>query len=317
MTTVLRYPYEAITEKTDYLQITIKSYPNTGTSEDATNSLIEGAGFGSIGSVATAGKTKASVAQLAENGVILLPMPSNIQDLNSVSYGEDTLDPLGAFAGGAAKDLMGVDLAAPESLVDQISKKAGSIGNKLRGLGEGSVIIDAYLRNLAAQAASITGASITAEQLLTRATGDILNPNMELLFKGPTLRSFSFSFKMTPRDESESLQVKSIIRSLKKNMAPITGTENNFLKTPNIFELAYRKGNTNHPFLPRFKQCALTDMTVNYTGEGVYASYRDGTPISMVMNLTFRELVPIYAEDYADNPSLTYNPEGGTYGVGY
>ena len=42
-------------------------------------------------------------------------------------------------------------------------------------------------------------------------------------------------------------------------------------------------------------------MSVNYTGENVYATYNDGTPISLVLNLTFKELVPIYEEDYNDN----------------
>jgi hypothetical protein len=177
--------------------------------------------------------------------------------------------------------------------------------------------IAALNRYFAAQAVNIFGANVTPDQLLARSSGQIFNPNMELLFNGVTLRSFRFSFKMTPRDENESLQIKSIIRSLKKNMAPKSG--GNFLSTPNIFELVYRKGNRDHPFLHKFKQCALTDMSVNYTGENVYATYADGTPISMVMDLSFKELAPIYDTDYADATAtdLTYNVNGGTYGVGY
>ena len=74
-----------------------------------------------------------------------------------------------------------------------------------------------------------------------------------------------------------------------------------YLKTPNIFELEYRKGNKPHPFLHRFKECALSDVSVNYTGENVYATYSDGTPISIILNLTFKELVPIYDTDYEDS----------------
>jgi hypothetical protein len=108
---------------------------------------------------------------------------------------------------------------------------------------------------------------------------------------------------MTPRSENEAKQVKLIIRSLKQNMAPKTvGALNaNFLKTPNIFELEYKKGNDSHPFLHKFKQCALTDMNVNYTGENIYATYPQGEPISVIMDLTFRELSPIYDSDYTDS----------------
>ena len=67
------------------------------------------------------------------------------------------------------------------------------------------------------------------------------------------------------------------------------------------------KGGSDHPFLHKFKQCFLTDMSVNYTGEGTYATYgglpKDGggTPVSMVMDLGFKELEPIYAGDYTDD----------------
>ena len=44
-------------------------------------------------------------------------------------------------------------------------------------------------------------------------------------------------------------------------------------------------------------------MSVNYTGEGTYATYGDGTPISLVMNLSFKELEPIYDIDYDDDTS--------------
>ena len=86
-------------------------------------------------------------------------------------------------------------------------------------------------------------------------------------------------------------------------MAPIAsgGTESEsawFLKTPKVFELRYRTGNRNHKFLHKFKQCFLTDVAVNYTGDGVYATYDDGSPVSYLMDLSFKELEPIYDIDY-------------------
>ena len=58
------------------------------------------------------------------------------------------------------------------------------------------------------------------------------------------------------------------------------------------------KGGKAHPFLNRFKSCALESINVNYTGSGTYATYPDGTPVHMKMDLTFKELNPIYAEDH-------------------
>ena len=42
----------------------------------------------------------------------------------------------------------------------------------------------------------------------------------------------------------------------------------------------------------------LTGMSVNYTNAGTYASYEDGSPVSIRLNMTFKELNPIYSEDY-------------------
>jgi len=214
----------------------------------------------------------------------------------------------------------GADLGqATGGIAGAIEKIGNAVTDGLKKGGVAGAALDAFTRTQAATAAGIIGANVTANQLLTRSTGQILNPNMELLFSGPTLRTFQFQFKLTPREAQESYQIKSIIRSFKKNMAPQTGESDAYLRTPRVFELRYRKGNTNHPFLNRFKQCALTNMSVNYTGEGVYATYSDATPVSMVMTLDFKELVPIYFDDYADvdGPDLIYNPAGGTYSVGY
>ena len=156
------------------------------------------------------------------------------------------------------------------------------------------------------------GANVSAADLLARQTGQIFNPNMELLFNGPTLRSFSFSFKMTPRSPSEAQECKNIIRSFKSNMAPKTkntgsvGGSGVFLKTPNVFELQYKKGGREHPFLHRFKQCFLTNVSVNYTGEGVYTTYDDATPVSMQIDLSFKELEPIYDVDYDDTGGVGF-----------
>ena len=111
---------------------------------------------------------------------------------------------------------------------------------------------------------------------------------------------------MTPRSAQEARQCKLIIRSFKQNMAPKTGGDTIggsavFMKTPNLFELRYRKGNSDHPFLNKFKQCFLTNFSVNYTAEGTHTTYDDSTPVSMTMDMTFKEIEPIYDTDYKDS----------------
>ena len=66
------------------------------------------------------------------------------------------------------------------------------------------------------------------------------------------------------------------------------------------FHSSYLHNGEDHPFLNTFKLCALTGLNVNYTNAGTYASYEGGTPVNIRMNMTFKELNPIYNEDYND-----------------
>ena len=85
-----------------------------------------------------------------------------------------------------------------------------------------------------------------------------------------------------------------------KSSASSGGGEGLFIKSPDIFQLNFKRGAETHPFLFDLKPCALTGMSVNYTGTGAYATYEDATPVKMVLNLQFRELSPVYNEDYKD-----------------
>ncbi len=247
---------------------------------------------------------------LINAGTILLPIPSNVQDGNAVKFGDNSLNGLQAAGASAIMNLMTTNVNQ-ENLATKIGEVSTKFAEKAKsGVGSIDMAKTVALSKLTATAVNIFGGNITTAQLLSRQEGLVINPNMELLFDGPTLRAFKFQFKMTPRNEREARQCKLIIRAFKRNMAPITqGTGSWFLRTPNVFELRYRTGNKDHPFLHKFKQCFLTDVAVNYTGEGVYSTYDDATPTSMLLDLSFKELEPIYDIDYD-------SPEGAT-AVGY
>ena len=236
-------------------------------------------------------------------------------------YGESKMNGLAAagveaVAGGMQR--VGEQIAAGKK--PDLTEEAETFRNTLRtGLGGGKgseamlTAADVVTKKLAAEAVNIFGANVTVNQLLARGTGEILNPNMELLFSDVTVRNFRFNFKLTPRNPKEAEQVKLIIRAFKRNMAPQAigsdGASDFFLRSPNVFKLRYRSGNKDHPFLNKFKQCFLTDMQTRYTGEGIYSTYDDGTPVSIELSLSFKEIQPIYDIDYDERP--------GTQAVGY
>ena len=132
----------------------------------------------------------------------------------------------------------------------------------------------------------------------------VMNPNMELLFGGPTMRNFGFTFKLSPRSKKEAETVIKIMRFFKQGMAVIRSQSQYFLKAPHTFKLEYIKKTTRdsqevHPYLNRFKECALSSCTVQYTPDGNYNTYSDGVMTSYSMQLGFSELEPIFNDDYS------------------
>ena len=308
---ILRYPLEAMTDSTDYLQIDIGKYIPVKSDEDSFYVGAPGSRRAKRKSDVPGGLSNHS---LVNKGTVLLQIPANIQDGNSTSYGDSKMNTIvGAAVGGAEGFMTGVGDALknpPEgkSALEAARDKSAEVLKRTisaTGVG-GEQLRNLITKKLASSVVNTFGGNVTVNQLLARESGQVFNPNMELLFNGPTLRNFRFSFKMMPRSRDEAEQIKLIIRTFKMNMAPkVTSTSNQgtalFLDTPSVFELRYKSGRRNHPFLHKFKQCFLTDIAVNYTAEGVYATYENKEPIAMIMDLTFKELEPIYDIDYLDD----------------
>ena len=287
-----RYPLRQIRSNTDYLEIKVVNYAPPGIeSEDKT--LISA-------NVAEGSSQYTSKTKILSS--ICLPIPQNISDNNSVTWGEDNLNPLQAIGLNAISKV-------GTGKVDQGSLRAES--ETFIGKALGNENLKRTVMATAAQGLyNAFGGNVNPNSIISRATGKVFNSNLELLFQGPNIRTFPFAFEFVPRDRSEASEVKNIIRTFKTHMSTKkTGTRGIFFQSPDVFLLKYKTGNQDHPFLNKFKPCALIDMNVIYTASGTYATYQDSTPVHLQMTLTFKELNPIYGEDY--------NKEEGLGGVGY
>ena len=282
----LRYPNSRIDTDSDYLEIRVVEYKPPG--------------FDTSGEQALIGNSTDELQENIENplGFIFLPIPENIQDSNAVSWGDDSINGLAAIG------MKGAMEAIKNPSLFEGAKKAGK--TVIGGIGDlagDAVTQDAVASFFASKAVNVLGGNTTLDGVLARSSGQIINPNMELLFNGVTLRSFSFSFDLAPRDEKESDTIKRMLRIFKQNMQAKKSSDGGntsglFLRSPNVFQLNYKTGRRNHNFLHKFKPMALLNMAVNYTGGGTYATYDDTTPVHMNLDLSFQELNPVYSEDY-------------------
>ena len=232
-----------------------------------------------------------------------LPAPQEINDSNSVTWGDDKLNALQLAGLTLAQEA----IAGGSDNAVEMAQSAMAIlqrGINIPGLTQDTQ--NAIKASISGAAINALGANVSAGSILARSTCQILNSNLELLFQGVNLRTFPFTFTFSPRNSKEADVVKAIIKSLKASMAPKAGDYNGsaqgiFLKSPDLFQLKYPHDGEDHPFLNTFKLCALTGMQVNYTNAGTYASYGDGTPVNIRMNLNFKEINPIYNEDYSSD----------------
>ena len=273
------YPYDISSNKQD--RVIFKMMESTGRVIDPT-----------IKKNVSSFQRKSTVIQ----GSVTLPITAGIKDSNIVDWGRSTLDPLQAF--GAAT-VMNIGEAAFQGG----PKGALSAFDKATKQGQDMLAADTGARK--AINAWIAGQAMGARNLLSRATGAIANPNMELLFNAPGLRAFDFTFQMSPRDAQEAAQVRSIINFFKQGMSVKTTSTNVFLKAPNYFEVDYITFGDNgemkqHPSINIIKTCALLTCSVDYTPNNSYMTYSDDqrSMVSYTMNLQFSELDPIYESDY-------------------
>ena len=224
----------------------------------------------------------------ASIGSVVLPIPGGISDANACDWGGDTMNPLQIAGAAIALGALGSD-AVP-----------GGLGGALSDLKNQVVDNNETVKGAIAGATAAAAIGSDINSLLGRTQGVILNPNLELLFQRPSLRPFSFEFKMSPRSSAEAAIIVQIIRFFKQGMAPIRDESRLFLKTPHTFRIKYVQQGADSKFLNRFKECALLSCSVQYTPEGNYAPYEDGAMSSYAMSLQFKELEPVYNDEYSD-----------------
>lgn len=216
-------------------------------------------------------------------GTITLPMVGQLAESSQVDWAEDNLNKMQEMAATAAMNTM--------EDPSKIGQALGDLGGEAQQLIKDN---PGAARNVAAYfAGQALGVNLQA-----RSTGNVLNPNLELLFKGPKLRTFNFNFKFRPRFKEESIMVRQIIKAFKRSMAPNRAAGGLFLQTPNVFKITYTHAGEDHPFMNHIKPCALTNFNVSYTPDNSYMTYPDGGLTGYDVQFTMGEMLPIFQEDH-------------------
>lgn len=216
---------------------------------------------------------------------IILYMPEDVQSMYSQKWG-------GAEFGSLAAGLL-------QTAGTEVS--GGALIEAIPGLmkaGAYQAITD--LTN------KITGSNISINQAMGGVSGTILNPNTEMMYDGPNLRTFDLTFKLVAYDQEESLRIRRICNTFKKASLPSFGGASvfnqidgagNLITIPNICQVSFMHGPQLHPYLSQYKTCAISDVSINYTADGSYATYKDGAPVAVQLKVSFKEMKAIFSEE--------------------
>lgn len=251
-------------------------------------------------------------------GSVILPIPAGISDSNNVEWGDDKMNNMTTAVTGFVGSKFG-QVGIQQALVEfvkilakakkDLSLPSGAINQAALLIQAGADLnmpeVKTALMSLVLKNSQF---DVSPESILARGAGLVPNSNLELLFRGPTLRQFQFAYRFSPRSEGEAKDVRRIIRFFKQgsaarklNASGGAGQASVFLGSPNVFKLEYKTtGNKSIAGVNKFKICALQGVSVNYAPDGQWSAYEEGQPVSYTMTLGFQEIEPIYESDYQD-----------------
>ena len=227
----------------------------------------------------------------------VLPIPSDLTDLNSMAY-EPT-----SFSTGQriATNLISKTLGAPGDADDVL----GAIYAGVKQVG--GEVIDAVKADPNAALGQLASELLPegGTNTFLAPAGVFSNPNMEALFKGANLRTFQFSWILTPLKKEDSDSIKDFVKSIKKSIYPTftkgsaRGAVLSMQTFPAEFVVSFYSSDINGSAKRIFSTvaCACTDFTVNYTQNGGFYAHDDGNPTSVNISMSFQEFYTLSQDD--------------------
>lgn len=284
-----RYPMtEAFESSTDYVKLTFYKYVAPFSEQ----------GGGTAGSdQLTYNKSSSGVGE--RYSTLHLYMPEDIEgeyggNWDNQNFSEVARGTLSAF-GAAANNKVGKALG-------EAFNTAETVGTNMFTKGTG-------VANAISTILSATNfGSVTVNDAFSVATGQILNPNTEVLYKGPKMRTFSLSYKLLPRNRKEAEMIRNIIQVFKVATLPNFGGSGDknasFVTLPQLVDVTFMTGNKPNKWVTQYKPAVITNFNVSYTPDGSWATGPDGSPVATKIDISFQETKMVYANEVSGDGAL-------------
>lgn len=248
------------------------------------------------------GETVSSVTgflgEVVSKGIAITPQTTELQSIISL-YMPDTLTAeynadydtlsLTKDLGSTITTLRAIDQIAGKVDTSSFSAASSSIGN-LASTDPAAILIANEL------ATKIGLGNEGLRDVMLKAQGYAINPQLQMIYRGIGFRNFQLDFTLSPRSKQEADDIDKIISTFKWHFAPSlqagknTSTDSMFLIQPSIFNVQFKLGQNENRYLPKYGDCVLKNISVNYAPNG-WAAYEDGFPVQTHLSLQFEEMV--------------------------
>jgi hypothetical protein len=223
------------------------------------------------------------------------PTTSRITDSVALYLPANVTDDLNVDYQGIDTGILGLVSAGGGAFLDNMRKNdyEAAAANLVGGV---KAVADEALRRVGGEAIDLLTMADQGSTvgLSTKMFGQAVNPYMEVMFQGTKLRSYSYKFSFTPKNQQETEDVQAIIKLFRFHMMPeLKGEQHRYLTLPSTFDIHYmfqhsKDYASENNFYSKIATCVLEDVTVDYTPESV-RSFQSGAPTRITMDLKFKE----------------------------
>ena len=226
---------------------------------------------------------------LRSTGTIRLPIPEGLKDNMSVSYSAPDIGPF------------------PGAALEQAAINREQTGSALSSFQSGVDIAKAGLQGYATdfvRGLQDTGAGNAVRSYL----GMTINPYQAVLFERPQFKTHTFSWKLIPRNETESGTIRDIISTFQYHALPgISDKIGLIFSFPSMVTVSLYPSSE---FLYRFKPAVIESISVNYAPGSAPSFYRrTNAPTAVTISIQLKEIEYWTNRDFTSDRSNDYRAE--------
>jgi hypothetical protein len=233
---------------------------------------------------------------------VKLPCPGNITWSDGHTFAN--LDLTSTLA-GKVMGATGTEGAITKDFLQDGAHALGNLRDQIASLEKGDIksgsakalelIKKGGANGLSVAQGGAFGDEITAASLVIKSNQKkaIFNPQTRTLYKGSSVRTFSFAFLLVPRTQEEANTIAAIHKHIRLNSYPKAkvGTNNMILEYPPLWDITFN-GIINQP---EIMKCFLTGFDTTFNPSATIWR-EDGNPVEIAMSANFTETRPPFRD---------------------